>query len=463
MKMEPNNKKRRPSWLKFVTDRRQTRITPTITILEEIDSPRIALHIIVSITAFIVLIIVWAAWFKIEEVTVTHGKIVPSTTIPVVQHLEGGIIEKILVKEGDEVVAGQLLIKLQPISTQADLHKLQARELKLASDAKRLQNLSREPLPKIGKPQEVASTATITNELLGSADSIENKLLQKQHESWHQQIAILQKQLEQQQLEKNKFSNEIAIQKNQINLLRQEVNMYEQLVKTDTVSKREYLIAQREMNKAKADLLRLQSSYEIAQQKIAEYKHRIHELNSASYKTNLEELTQVKTELLEIRSAIEKINDQYNRLDIRAPVSGIVQGLDASNGKVISPGETILEIVPNNHEMLLEIQISTQDIGHIIRGDKAKIKIHTFDYAKYGQLNGRVITISASTFLNGNGNAFYKGLIKLEKQCLVLGDKCYRLLPGMTATADIVTGKKTILSYLIKPVSKTLDNAFKER
>jgi len=177
----------------------------------------------------------------------------------------------------------------------------------------------------------------------------------------------------------------------------------------------------------------------------------------------LEELNKLIGDLLEIRKQIQKAQDIVNRLQVLTPVYGIIKGAKVKPGNVIAAGEVVLDIVPITKQLVIEARISPQDIGHISLGDPAKLKVSSYDFSTYGQLHGKVKSISATTFLDEKGEPYYKAIITVEQKYLGDDPSTNLILPGMVVTANIQTDQRSLLTYFLKPVNRTFYDAFRER
>jgi HlyD family type I secretion membrane fusion protein len=166
---------------------------------------------------------------------------------------------------------------------------------------------------------------------------------------------------------------------------------------------------------------------------------------------------------MEIYYKIEKGTQQIERSSIKSPIDGIVKGLDLFPGSVLKPGEEVLHVVPQNEKLLGETKIPPREIGYIKIGNPVKIKILTYDYARFGSINGKLINISATTFLDADGNPYYKTKISLDTQSILVKGSPEPLMAGMTIECDIITGSKTLLDYLLKPIHRAVTESFHER
>lgn len=437
------------------------------TLIEESSHLRLVMQGIIVTAVVVIALITWAAFSTIKEVSVTFGEVIPQGKIHVIQHLEGGIISKVLVNNGDEVKKGQVLIEMNPESVSSELSQLRARETSLTLNKLRLQaflsNKQAEPgvwakhvieskYNTINRPNEIASLLKDEEEHLIS----QYKKIADQHD-------ILTSALNKKREQLHEVNTQVGVIKRQVALLTEEFQMYQKLKEKNYISHRDYLIILRDLNKSKGEQVRLKSQVEQVTKEIEEAEFKLNELSSNSREESLKEMGTTNDNLLEIHHKIEKLESQLKRLSVRATTTGVVKGISVFAGNVVKPGEQLMEIVPMTGTMLIESRVNPRDIGHIKVGDTAKVKILTYDFARYGSISGKLSSISASTFENKEGQPYYLATIKLDKQFFThRGEKKY-LKSGMTVQADIVTGEKTILQYLLKPVHRAGESAFRER
>lgn len=319
---------------------KESRFLAQSVLLEESANP-VMLKIITIILSLVVLaFIIWASFMRIDEVAIAPGEIIPIDSIHKIQHLDGGTIESLFVKEGDGVEKDQVLMALD------------------------------------GK---------ILNSELSQAKTQLETFLNKQK------------------------------------YLQEELKIRKGLYKKGLNSKISYLVLQKEMS-------------------------------------------DLQGKINEKREIISRYNAQISRLQIKSPVDGVVHAIEAKTiGNVVEPGKTIMEIVPQKRELMAEIRISTDDIGHIKRDQPVTIKFRTYNFAKFGGLIEKLNEISPMTLLDAKGNPYYKGIIKLSKNHLMGDAKMFPVIPGMTLDAEIKTGQKTIMEYLLKPVYLSAQQALREK
>ncbi len=289
-------------------------------------------------------------------------------------------------------------------------------------------------------------------------------VLAAKREAFEAQAEVLRDQLGQRRNELQMLRDQVSGNRRQIEILKQQVEMRRTLEQKGLISKVILLNDQRELARAESALAELQGKQKTAQNAIDEAVSRLEETESRSRMDASEQYAQVLGEIAELKDTIELKNDQIRRLDIRSPVTGIVQELQTETvGGVIAPGSTVLEVIPNDAALFVEARISTQDIGFIYVNQEATVKVTAFDYTRYGGIDGTIQGFSATTVQDEEGNTFYRARIKLAKNYVGDDPERNRVLPGMEVIADVKTGKKTLLEFLLKPVVKALSESFRER
>ena len=240
--------------------------------------------------------------------------------------------------------------------------------------------------------------------------------------------------------------------------------MKAQLVKKGLVSRVTYLETQRTLEQTRGQLIGIAGELASAREAANAIESQLAELDATFKNEALVELAATTTELSEVAGTISKLKDRVDRLDVRATTTGIVQQLTSTGiGEIIEPGGMVAQIVPLDDELVAEVKVSPNDIGHVALGDPAQVKITTYDPARYGALEGLVKKISATTFRDEDGEPYYKTVIALDSTYVGREAAQHAVLPGMVVNAEIITGSKSLTRYLLKPVYRALDNAFTER
>lgn len=371
-----------------------------------------------------------------------------------VQHLEGGIIQRIFVRDGDVVNKGDKLIQLNPTAAQAQLEEIQARAIAAEIRQERLLAYAE------GRAPDFSS---VPPRFTGLAKG-ERNILRQQKEALAQEINVLLSQTGQRKSELEVLRSQSRKLGARIDNLNTQKQMRERLAAKGLVSKLVYLQTLEQFQTAEGELAEVQGKIISAESAIEEAGNKIAQLNSQRRNEALEEAGKVAGEIASTRETIRRLRDRVSRLDIVSPVHGIVKGMATNTvGGVIQPGGLITELVPIDKELIVEAKVQPIDIGHISIGQNAKVKVTTFDFARFGSIEGTVAKISATTFKDRNEEVYYKANIRLDKN--YVGDKptVNRVLPGMVTEIAINTGERTVLRYLLRPVFQALDVALSER
>ena len=400
----------------------------------------------------VVLLLVWAALAQVDEVARGEGKVVPTSQVQVIQSVDGGVVEEILVREGQVVEAGQLLLRVDPTRFQSNLDESRANQLALQAKALRLKALTRggafSPPPEL----ERDAPEIVAHEL---------RLYESKRDEMANQVSMARNQLSQRQQELNEARARQAQAQRGLELLQKELSATRPLVRTGAVSEVEILRLER-------DLARLRGEREQAEAQIARVQASVAEAQRKIDEVQLSARNQMSTELSDTLSKLSALNeggralaDKVAKAEIKSPVRGTVKRLLVNTvGGVVQPGKEVIEIVPLDEALILEAQIAPRDIAFLRPGLAATVKFTAYDFAIYGGLDAVVENIGADSVLDPKGNAFY--LVRLRTRKALLGDQL-PIIPGMVAQVDIMTGKKSVLSYLLKPVLRAKANALSER
>lgn len=420
--------------------------------LEEAVNPAILRTTMLTISVTIIAFTIWSGFTNINEVARSPGEVVPSGYQQVVQHLEGGIVKRIDVKEGDIVKAGQLLVELDDTGVDEDLKRAQSRQITLSMQEERLRAFLERRTPDFSRFGDHASTIEDQQNFFRSMESNnteERKVIEEQISQKRRMISSLQAELR--TAEQNLAISTQLFDKRQ------------QLHDKGFLSETKYLESQQQMNSIRGDIAQTKSRLSVADAEIREYQNRLSSLGLNQNDKINERLDAIIADKAQNTELLREMEDRYQRLSIRAPVGGVVKGLAVNTiGAVIRPGETLMEIVPTGDELVVEVKIPPQHIGHLKLGQKVKVKLSSYDFSRYGLVNGTLEQISATTFSGEGGERYYQGRIRLEHN-YVGRDKDKHIMPGMTVMAEIITGEKTILQYLLKPIHNSLKTAFSER
>ncbi len=434
--------------------RHQLRHLGASVMLEETGTPALVRMSLLAVVAIVAAFVGWAAVAEIDEVAHTTGSVVPSGRVQKIQHLEGGIVAEILVDEGTLVEPGQVLLRLDPAHAVAEMEQMRARAAALALHQERLGafGTDRDPDFSFVRPehQPLADAQRTIHEIAVAARSSRARVLHEQIEQREAELAVLAEQ-------------ETTLQR-QAALLGEELAMREELFRKNLSSKIVLLDVQRRVSEVEGALAALRSDRQRLISALAEARDRLSELDTELKREALTEMGRVTNEIAEVREALARHSDRVRRLAISAPVAGVVKGLAVRTiGGVVQPGETLMEIIRVSDELIVETRISPRDVGHVAVGRPVTVKVSAFDFARYGSVAGVLEDVSASTFLDEHERPYYKGFVRLSQPHVGDDPERHRILPGMTVQADIDTGSKTLLQYLLKPVYASMDAAFRER
>jgi adhesin transport system membrane fusion protein len=418
-------------------------------------TPRYLIAVVMIFALFVIAAIVWMNWAKIDVVIRGTGKVSPASQVQNIQSLEGGIISEILVVEGQAVKAGQSLIKISDVAFSSSFEENRLLYLELLARSSRL---TAEAFARAFKPEaEVSEEAPLLvksekslfdsnqQELKETLSGLEEKISQ-------QKSALLEAKSKQRQLKKL------------LGLVKKEIKIKKPLKDRGIISEVEFLqLLQREaefegeIEAAKLSVPRIKSTIEEA--RFNKQKEKLNFQNNAK-----RELNEVNAEISRIKETQTALQDRVKRTTLRSPVNGIVQRLYFNTiGGVISPGNNIIDIVPQEDSLLVELKIKPADIAYVNVGQFARLKFSAYDFAIHGSLQGIVTFVSADTITNEEGESFFLVRVKPVKSFLGVKNGELPIKIGMTAEADIITDKKTILSYLTEPVHRGINKALRER
>lgn len=432
--------------------------------LEESGSSGLVLWTIGATCASILILIIWAAVTPIREIAVGHGFLRTISDNYTLQYLEGGVVDKILVEEGQVVRKGQDLILMNPAAAVSELGRLQNRENGFCMDLARLHAFTEgKPLTMEMLDRAVVYPNAATFEMFQQYKKDVMFLYQQQVENKQNAESVVRHKIE--DLEQTKFAidSQISNLQGRISSRATELGIYKELQKTDSVPILNLLGAQDRLGEVEGDLINIMKAQQNNEAAIKEEQENLKAAGSELVQRALEDMNSINSQLTEVRSAIKNWKDKVQRLAILAPVTGITKGIKVNEGSSVPPNGPLLELVPIGEEMIAEVQVSTQDIGFVKLNEKAEVKVTTYNYSQYGYLNGRVTQISASTFFTDKQQPYYKVLVSIDKNYVGNDPKQNLVLPGMTVTAEILSGEKTLIAYIFKPIERLFSSAFHER
>lgn len=399
--------------------------------------------------------VLWGSFSNIDEITRGSGKVIPYGQNQIIQNLEGGIVESILIEEGQVVKAGQVILK---ISNAKSTSTSQTNSMKYNELFAKQLRLNAEANDK--KFTYVPTEDTQLQESIRLAKMLydSNRLEENAKDE-----AIV-KQIEQRKQEYKEAQARINSLKRSLDFVSEEISMTAPMVQEGVKSKVDFLKLKREANGIENDIEASSLSLPRLQFAIDEYKSKRAESRQLFINKAKKELNEVTAEIQRLQTQQIELSDKVDRTMVRSPVDGIVQKLFLHTvGGVIKPGADLVEIVPTDKRLYLEIQIKPSDIAFIHPGAAAQVKISAYDFSIHGGLTGKVVNISPDTITDNEGDTYY--IIHIETTKNHLGTKKHplKIIPGMTASSDIVTGQKTVMQYLLKPILKSKQYVFSER
>jgi adhesin transport system membrane fusion protein len=421
-----------------------------LAILEQ--TPLRAKVLLYSIATALAVLLIWAFFAKVDEVTRGEGKVIPSKQVQVIQSLDGGIVSEILVEEGQTVKVGTPLIRIDETRAVSSLRENQTQYLALLAKKFRLKALANDTA--FTPPDEVIKDAPQTYDQ-------EYKLYNISKDELQSTISIARAQVDQREKELLEVQYRKDLAEKNYESATKELAANRPLLASGAVSEIDILKLERESAKTKGDIDQARAQISRIQSSISEARRKVTEIEQTFKSKVRTELNDISARLNSITETSVGLTDKVKQSTLKSPVNGKVSRLFANTvGGVIQPGKEVLEIVPTDEALVLETKIQIKDIAFIRLDEPAIVKLTAYDYSIYGALDGKVEGISANSVVDEKGNAYYVVRVKTLKSSLGKG---LPIIPGMVAQVDIMTGKKTVLSYLLKPVLKAKAYAFSER
>ncbi|MFF7706573.1 HlyD family type I secretion periplasmic adaptor subunit [Pseudomonas sp. NPDC007930] len=420
------------------------------------DAPRIVRLTIWGVIGFFAFLGLWAHFAIIDEVTKGEGKAIPSSKIQKIQNLEGGIVAQIYVHEGQIVEAGAPLIRLDDTrfasnvgETEADRVAMELRVARLSAE------IDDKPL--------VIDPAILKKVPKQSADEL--ALYQSRKQQLADEVGGLQAVLVQKQQELREFASKAEQYRSSLGLLQKEIGMSEPLVAQGAVSPVDILRLKRSEVETRGQLDSTTLAMPRAQAAINEAQRKIEETKGKFRSDALTQLNEARANLSKYTATAKGLEDRVNRTMVNSPVRGVIKQVMVNTvGGVIQPGSDIVEIVPLDDTLVVEAKIRPQDIAFLHPGQKAMIKFTAYDYTIYGGLEGKLEQIGADTITDEDKKqTYYLIRLRTDRNHLGSDDKPLLIIPGMVASVDIITGHKSILSYLLKPIIRAKAEALHER
>jgi membrane fusion protein, adhesin transport system len=428
----------------------------------ELRTPHTSRMILYSTLALVLVGLIWAYFAALDEVKRGNGKVVPSRQTQVVQSLEGGIVTEILVREGVTVRQDEPIIRIDDTNFASQFGEIRERRGAAAARVTRLEAQAT-VAPKL------AFSETLSREAPRAVET-EQSVFEAQMRKLAQEIDVIEKQFAQRQQELAEFKASEAKLTETLKLMSREVQLTRKLFEQRVVPEIEMLRLERQASELRGQLEIVKASLSKSQASMQEAESRIANAKTTFRAQAEDDLAKSRGDLAVLDENIKAAQDKVRRTELRSPVNGIVNKLNVTTvGAVVSPGGAVMEIVPLDDTLLVEGRIKPQDIAFIRPDQDAVVKLSAYDSSVYGSLKGKVERISADTIIddkgdkNDRGETYYRVMVRTDKNHLGTTENPLPVIPGMVSTVEVLTGRKTVLEYLLKPARTLRDEALRER
>lgn len=416
---------------------------------------RFAHVLLFVVILFFIVFYLWARSAELDEVTRGDGQVIPSGQVQVVQNLEGGIVAAINVREGQLVEKGQVLLKIDNVTAASDLREGRARELALSGLVSRLE-------AEVGGKNKIEFSQDVLKEAPEIAQR-ERELFQSRRAGLDAETDILRRQEEQRRQELVELEGRLQKLEGSYALAKEELDMTAPMVEQGVAPQVDLLRLKRQVNDIQGDAQATRLAIPRAKSALAEASRRISERRQRFRSETLKELNEARANISVVQANVSAQQDKVTRTDVRSPVRGTIKQLMVNTiGGVIRPGDDLVEIVPIEDTLLVEARIRPSDVAFLRPGLHATVKVTAYDYSIYGSLPAKLEDISADTITDEKGEKFYRIRLRTDRNYLGTEDKPLPIIAGMTVQTDILTGKKTVLDYLLKPILKARERALRE-
>ncbi|RUU32372.1 HlyD family type I secretion periplasmic adaptor subunit [Mesorhizobium sp. M6A.T.Cr.TU.017.01.1.1] len=421
--------------------------------------PLFASASIFIIGALFVVFVAWAAFAEVDEIARGDGKVIPASKTQIIQASEAGVVQEIAVKIGQVVRKNDLIIRLDNTLNTSSLGEQQAKSRALEVRIARL---------KYEQSGNLTGPFLCPTDIQSIAPQIcenEQKLLTARRENFDNKLSVLKSRLDQREKELDEAAaNSDRLTRN-LAVSDQEAKLVGSMVKKGLMARTEQIRVEREQTELNGQLNLSGETVKKIRSTITEAQLQVDELGLQLQQEALDELTQALAELSVVDETIRGATDKVARTDIRSPVDGIVNTLELNTvGAFVQPGSVVAGIVPTSETLLVEARVSPRDVAFIRPDQEALIKVTAYDFSIFGGIEGKVSNITADSLVDEKtGEPFYQVRVATDKSTLERDGKAYSIIPGMICSVDIKTGRKTILSYLLKPINKARQEAMSER
>ena len=405
--------------------------------------------IIVASAIGFALFLLWAMLAQVDEVTSGQGKVIPSSKAQLIQAAEPAIIKDLMVRSGQRVQRGQLLARLDDTQSASELGQIQAETEALSARSARL---------------SAEGTRTSTN-CVGADCADEAQLRQVRESALRSRINALQASADQRRREAAEAQATISSLQGSLALAQRQVAMLEPLAAKNIVPQTDLLDARREVNDLQGRIAAAREQQSRAMAAVREALAQSSEAGFSFRQEALNERSQIQAKLAVNQESLRGARGRLGRMELRSPVNGVVNDLQVTTiGGFVQAGQKVMEVIPMGDKLLVETRVKPSDIAFIKVGDKALVKVTAYDFSSYGGLDGRVVQVSADSIYDEvEKEAYFNVIVETDKSYLQSAGRRLPITPGMMTDTQIITGRKSILSYLLKPVLRARSEALRER
>jgi len=398
----------------------------------------------------------WAYFGRLDVVSVATGEVVPSSQVKSVQHLEGGIVREILVREGQAVTQGQPLVVLESTASGADVGELKINVTSLRVDVARLDaELDRRERPTFDADLEAAYPALVRQAI---------ELFNARRNRQQSQVAGQREAIVQREQDINEISARLRNAKNSLVLLQEQIAISDELMKQDLTNRYNHLNLLKDASQLQGRVEEDTAALQRSRAALKEAQSALERITTTFIEEARQERDEKSRRLRELSQRLEKYEDSLKRTTLRSPVDGVVKTLSvATQGGVLKAGETVVEIVPAGDRLVIEARLPIQDIGYVKAGQKARIRLASPDAVRFEALDGVVTVVSPDTLVTEKGYAFYKVRVETERGYFERGPMHYLLYPGVQVMTIILIGQRSVLEYLLTPYFNAMNTALQER
>ncbi|OEE85695.1 hemolysin secretion protein D [Enterovibrio norvegicus FF-162] len=438
------------------------------------DAPLRYRMVIWGVFIFFAVMLVWSNFASLDRMTRGEGKVIPSSQVQLIQSLDGGILQAMYVQEGQLVQQGEPLARIDDTRFRSDLAQQEEEEFSLRANILRMQTelKSIQLTPTAPNWREQIQITMLPLEFPTQLESAEPALIARQRQEYagrlvdlKNKVEILARQIQQKQQERQEIDSKLRTLSNSYGLINRELKITIPLAKKGIVSEIDLLKLERQVNDLKGELesLRLMQPKikSTVDEAILKRREAVHAFNNETRS----KMSELESRLSRLTQAQVGSQDKVNKAVITAPVTGTIKTIHINTlGGVVQPGIDLIEIVPAEDKLLIEAKIAPKDIAFLHSGLPSVVKVTAYDFTRYGGLNGTLEHISADTTQDEEGNSFYLVRVRTDRSSLEKKDGSeLPIIPGMLTSVDIITGKRTVLEYLLNPILRAKESALRER